>query len=41
MKTQLEKIRQAAKEALESFETKEQIEEARIKYQLCSFICVV
>ncbi len=32
MKTQLEKIRQAAKEALESFETKEQIEEARIKY---------
>ncbi len=32
MKTQLEKIRNAAKEALDSFETKEQIEEARIKY---------
>ena len=32
MKTQLEKIRQAAKEALDSFESKEQIEEARIKY---------
>ncbi len=32
MKTQLEKIRQAAKEALESFDTKEQLEEARIKY---------
>lgn len=32
MKTQLEEIRKAAKEALEAFETKEQIEEARIKY---------
>lgn len=32
MKTQLEKIRIAAKEALESFDSKEQIEEARIKY---------
>ncbi len=32
MKTQLEQIRQAAKEVLETFETKEQIEEARIKY---------
>lgn len=32
MKTQLEQIRQAAKEALDSFETKEQIEEARIKF---------
>ena len=32
MKTQLEKIRQAAKDALDSFDTKEQLEEARIKY---------
>lgn len=32
MKKQLEQIRQAAKEVLETFETKEQIEEARIKY---------
>ena len=32
MKSQLEEIRKAAKEALDSFETKEQIEEARIKY---------
>ena len=32
MKAQLEEIRKAAKEALDSFETKEQIEEARIKY---------
>ncbi len=32
MKTQLEKIRQNAKAALDSFETKEQVEEARIKY---------
>lgn len=32
MKQQLEEIRRAAKEALDSFETKEQLEEARIKY---------
>ncbi len=32
MKTELEEIRKAAKKALDSFETKEQIEEARIKY---------
>lgn len=32
MKTELEEIRKAAKKALDSFDTKEQIEEARIKY---------
>ena len=32
MKAQLEKIRQAAKEALNSFDSKEQLEQARIKY---------
>ncbi len=38
MKTQLEKIRQAAKDALDSFDTKEQLEELSISAKKASLL---